>query len=265
MNARDEVLKRIRSALGSARAGADGHEGVGAPAGWAGGPLQGDRGAGGPAGDGGGRFEGGRGADMLASDGGAAGGVCPGGDGGGGAGARAGTATGDRVRLFLERVGNYRADVAAVPAGQLGEALAGALRGVRTLVIPAGFDPTWASLVPDVTRVADHPPLTARELDAVDGVLTSCALAIAETGTIVLDGGPGQGRRSLTLVPDLHVCVIGTDQIVASVPDALVRLDPRRPLTFVSGPSATSDIELARVEGVHGPRTLRVVVVVPTD
>jgi L-lactate dehydrogenase complex protein LldG len=99
------------------------------------------------------------------------------------------------------------------------------------------------------------------ELDGVDGVITSCAVAIAETGTLILDGSAGQGRRVLTLIPDYHLCVVLTDQIVPDVPQALARLEPTRPLTMISGPSATSDIELNRVEGVHGPRTLEVIIV----
>jgi L-lactate dehydrogenase complex protein LldG len=117
----------------------------------------------------------------------------------------------------------------------------------------------------DVELVRDEPPLSIADLDRLDGVLTGCALGIAETGTLVLDGAGSSGRRALTLVPDVHLCVIAEDQVVASVPDAVARLGEAaaagRPITLVSGPSATSDIELDRVEGVHGPRTLEVFVV----
>ena len=109
--------------------------------------------------------------------------------------------------------------------------------------------------------VPDEPALSHADLDRLDGVLTGCAVAIAETGTIVLDAGADQGRRALSLLPDLHVCVVDVDLVVGSVPEAIARLDPTRPQTWISGPSATSDIELQRVEGVHGPRRLEVIVV----
>ncbi|WP_071659568.1 LutC/YkgG family protein, partial [Streptomyces humi] len=134
-------------------------------------------------------------------------------------------------------------------------------RGSGTVVVPAGLAPGWLAAT-DAEQVPDRAESTPYELDRVGSVVTGCAVAIAETGTIVLDGGPDQGRRRITLVPDHHICVVRVpDQVVSSVPQALERLDPARPLTWISGPSATSDIELDRVEGVHGPRTLEVLLV----
>ncbi|MFR9802959.1 LutC/YkgG family protein [Pseudonocardia sp. RS010] len=160
------------------------------------------------------------------------------------------------VELFAQRVADYRATVVRCTPEDLPTHLAAALRGVPRLLVPADL--------PEDLRPADailDEQLTTAELDTVDGVLTTAALGIAETGTIVLDHGPGQGRRAATLVPDRHVCVVRTDQVVADVAAAVARLDPARPLTWISGPSATSDIELDRVEGVHGPRTLIVLLV----
>ncbi|MFL6117085.1 MAG: lactate utilization protein C, partial [Catenulispora sp.] len=134
-------------------------------------------------------------------------------------------------------------------------------RGVANLVVPPGFPDAWLTAYQG-SRLSDEPPLTAAELDASDGVITLAAHGIALTGTIVLDAGPGQGRRALSLVPDLHLCLVRTSQVVADVPLAIRALDPARPTTLISGPSATSDIELDRVEGVHGPRTLDVLLVV---
>ena len=167
------------------------------------------------------------------------------------------------VQLFADRLRDYRATVHTCTPDQLPAMIATALAGSRSLVVPTGLDPTWTTALTEVAVRADEPPLTHAELDATDAVLTGCAVAVAETGTIVLDAGPDQGRRALTLLPDRHVCIVRTDQVVGSVPEAVQVLgrDPARPLTWISGPSATSDIELIRVEGVHGPRDLRVVLV----
>ncbi len=157
--------------------------------------------------------------------------------------------------LLVERLEDYRAATHRVAADGVA-ALLGELLPGRT-VVPEGFPEHWL----DGVEVVRDDDLTPQQLDGLDAVLTTCAIAIAETGTLVLDAGPGQGRRAVTLVPDHHVVVVLADQVVAGVPDALRGLDPVRPQTWVSGPSATSDIELQRVEGVHGPRRLDVVIV----
>ncbi len=154
---------------------------------------------------------------------------------------------------FVERVADYQAVVTRVGVEGVPDAISSALSG-RTAVVPAGLQWTIPNGVVDSGQ-------SAAELDQFDAVVTAAALGIASTGTIVLDHGPGQGRRALTLVPDLHVCVVTVDQIVSGLPETVARLDPTRPTTWISGPSATSDIELNRVEGVHGPRALHVIVV----
>ncbi|MGW1007796.1 LutC/YkgG family protein [Streptomyces sp. NPDC002520] len=170
-------------------------------------------------------------------------------------------AEGALVDLFAERVADYRATVTvaddSLAAMVIGEVLT--LRGLTRAVVPDGFPIHW---LPEGawTWLADEPPLTVAALDGIAAVLSTAAIAIAETGTLVLDAGEGQGRRVLTLLPDYHLCVVRTEQIAGDLPEALALLDPTRPLTFISGPSATSDIELDRVEGVHGPRTLDVVI-----
>lgn len=161
------------------------------------------------------------------------------------------------VERFAATVADYRAQVHRVGASEVAATIS-ALVGTGTAVISADLPPDW---VTGIHTVVDDPPVGLNVLDTVDAVVTGCALGIAATGTIVLDAGVAQGRRALTLVPDHHVCVIRAGQIVDTVPQAFSALDPTRPLTFISGPSATSDIELQRVEGVHGPRTLDVVIV----
>ncbi|MFF4545099.1 lactate utilization protein C [Streptomyces sp. NPDC001435] len=169
----------------------------------------------------------------------------------------------ETVDLLAENLADYRAIVHRCTAAELPSVIAGLLaaRKSASVLVPAGLDEGWLAAT-EAARVADRPDSTPQELDRVDSVVTACAVAIAETGTLVLDGGPDQGRRRITLVPDHHICVVRVPgQVVSAVPQALERLDPTRPSTWISGPSATSDIELDRVEGVHGPRTLEVVLV----
>ena len=170
--------------------------------------------------------------------------------------------TAQLLDLLAERLRDYGCTVRRTAPSQLMTAVGEALgqRGARRIVVPAGLDLTG---LPAGTVIVADDVLSPAALDAVDGVITGAAVAIAETGTIVLDGSPGQGRRAVSLVPDYHLCIVRAEQVVALVPEALARLDPGRPLTWISGPSATSDIELERVQGVHGPRTLEVILVAP--
>jgi L-lactate dehydrogenase complex protein LldG len=162
------------------------------------------------------------------------------------------------IELFRDRLVDYKATVLDAPADGVAAAVATALAGITGQVVVApGLPAQWR---PGGREwVADDASRSPAELDSAAAVVTACAAACATTGTIALDGSPDQGRRALTLVPDVHVCVVRAEQVVQTVPELLAALDPRRPITFVSGPSATSDIELERVEGVHGPRTLIVV------
>jgi L-lactate dehydrogenase complex protein LldG len=166
------------------------------------------------------------------------------------------------LELLAERLSDYRAIVQRAEPDRLGEAVAAALtrRGARRVAVPPGLDLPG---LPDDVEIVAGDGLAPDALDALDGVVTGAAIAIAETGTIVLDGSPGQGTRAVTLVPDYHLCIVRADQVVHLVPEAIARLAPhaKQPLTWISGPSATSDIELNRVEGVHGPRTLEVIIV----
>jgi L-lactate dehydrogenase complex protein LldG len=167
------------------------------------------------------------------------------------------------LSVFTERLEDYRASVRTSTARGLAASVARAVteRGAQRIAVVPGLHLKLAKVLGAFEVASDDPPLGIQALERLDGVVTGCALAIAETGTIVLDGSPLSGRRALTLVPDYHLVVVRAEQIVESVPEAVARLDPRAPLTWVSGPSATSDIELSRVEGVHGPRTLEVVLV----
>jgi L-lactate dehydrogenase complex protein LldG len=169
------------------------------------------------------------------------------------------TTTDDGLDTFLDRLAHYDAVTHIVDPAELDRTVQAALKDRKQIVIPDGIPHAWTT---GINPLRDDPPLTHDQIDASDGVLTTCALAIAQTGTIVLDAGPGMGRRALTLLPDYHLCVVNHDQIVPSVPEAIAKLeeDPTRPLTFISGPSATVDIEMTRVRGVHGPRNLEVIV-----
>lgn len=170
------------------------------------------------------------------------------------------------IELLVDRLEDYKAHVDVVESAELSATIAGRLKDATSYVVPHGIDEAWLSdglLADDARRRIDAPGavLSVTELDETDAVLTSSAVSIAESGTIVLDGTPDQGRRAISLVPDHHVCVVPVSSIVRLLPEALPRMEITRPLTWISGPSATSDIELERVEGVHGPRQLDVIIV----
>jgi len=171
------------------------------------------------------------------------------------------TRSDDGVEQFIDRLRHYQAQTHRTRVAELDEAVRAILdeRGVGRMAVPAGVPDAW---IERLDPLRDDPPLDAHALDEVDGVITTCTLAIAQSGTIVLDGGPGMGRRILSLVPDYHLCVVRAEQLVGSLPEAIGKLEPTRPLTFISGPSATVDIEMVRVRGVHGPRRLEVVLVI---
>lgn len=171
------------------------------------------------------------------------------------------------IDLLEDRLVDYRAAVTRCYDAGVADAVRAALdaAGARRVVVPPGLPPEWVPATGLDTVVIDDGSLSPAQLDEMDAVVTASTAAAAVTGTIVLDGSPDQGRRAISLVPDVHVCVVGAQQVVHSVPELLARLEPSRPTTFISGPSATSDIELERVEGVHGPRTLHVVLVIEPD
>ena len=163
--------------------------------------------------------------------------------------------------LLADRLLDYKAHVQRATAATLAAEVSAALtrRGARTVIVPPGLGVS----LPEFAEVTVDDGLSPAELDRFDAVVTRAAVAIAETGTIVLNGAPDQGRRAISLVPDYHLCIVAADQVVHLVPEAVERLadSVSQPLTWISGPSATSDIELERVEGVHGPRTLEVILV----
>ncbi|WP_405682929.1 lactate utilization protein C [Streptomyces sp. NBC_00057] len=167
----------------------------------------------------------------------------------------------ERLALFTDRLVDYKAQVHTCTAEGTAQVVAEVLRecGAQRIGVPAGLDAAWLGAY-DGEVQQDSADIPAPRLDALDGVVTASAVSCAETGTIFLDGSPDQGRRALSLVPDLHVCVVDLSTVEVGVPEAVARLVPERPTTLISGPSATSDIELERVEGVHGPRTLAVVI-----
>ncbi len=169
---------------------------------------------------------------------------------------------GARLALFVDRLEHYNVIVRRVPESGVTDAIRAACgaRGAEAIAIPSGLD---RSLLPDGIRWIEDASLSYEELDRIGAVLTLATLGIALTGTIVLTHSAAEGRRALTLIPDYHLCVVREAQVVETVPEAIERLASLGPevVTTISGPSATADIEMTRVRGVHGPRTLEVIVV----
>lgn len=168
------------------------------------------------------------------------------------------------IELLVDRLIDYKAGVEVINSAQIPEFVAAKLKDANSVVYPHGLEQRWLSELPTgITQIPDAPGarLSVAQLDATSAVVTSSQVSIAESGTIILDGEPNQGRRAISLVPDHHLCIVPVSSIVQLLPEAMVRLTITRPLTWISGPSATSDIELERVEGVHGPRTLDVLLV----
>ncbi|GAA3859475.1 LutC/YkgG family protein [Tessaracoccus defluvii] len=177
--------------------------------------------------------------------------------------------TADVLADFVEKVEDYKATVVRCSPAEVAASVVAALTalGAGSVVLPDGTPDDWAAAATAAGLAVhrDDPTLSHAELNVIDAVATTTAVGMADSGTIALDHGAGQGRRALTLLPDRHVCVIRADQVVSDVPEGIARLAPalraRQPITWLSGGSATSDIELSRVEGVHGPRTLWVILV----
>jgi L-lactate dehydrogenase complex protein LldG len=169
------------------------------------------------------------------------------------------------THILVDRLEDYKAGVTVVAEADVPATIQGLLADAATYVVPAGLEPGWLAWETDPARIkydgGAHGVRSVAELDAISAVVTSSAVTVAESGTIILDGSPDQGRRAISLIPDHHVCVVHLRDVTAILPEALRRLDGTRPLTMISGPSATSDIELERVEGVHGPRRLDVIIV----
>lgn len=169
---------------------------------------------------------------------------------------------GNLSQILLNALSDYKAKVMVFPEEEISGAIADVVKslGLSTLIFPEGLAHTWLEKIRSVRLVTDHDGLSNRDLSEIEGVVTGCSVAIAESGTIILTGRPDEGRRALTLLPDFHICVVRKSDIVSTVGEAIARVDPTSPITLISGPSATSDIELKRVEGVHGPRNLSVII-----